>query len=362
MPPHNLAGRRTWSWSLPAVCLLAFWLAPTQVAEAAVHRVRRGESIYSIARRYRVPVRRVAVANRLRRPYRVRTGQRLIIPTARRRIRRSPRRPRRSTRRPRRAAPAPRRPASASRPPTTSPSRESTRRLSRSKSMGNSKLSAVMTRSMLARASSSRLSNEATTTVTVKVLGRSLRAFRTRRRVGCTAPRSSRPRLFRSNEVELIGLGRLSVNLELSRSFPVFHVEVPVPILWFTVTIEGDLGASLSLSANVPVGFRRGSASYTLSGSVGMAASLGVGAGIPGARVGVEGVLDLIKASLPFTTTLRASSVRYDVALVVESSASINLFAKAGWGPFSKKASVTVFKWTLWETRLPLGRATLVAR
>lgn len=44
------------------------------------YTVRRGDSLSSIARRHGVPLTRVASANRLRQPYHLRAGQRLVIP------------------------------------------------------------------------------------------------------------------------------------------------------------------------------------------------------------------------------------------------------------------------------------------
>ncbi len=50
---------------------------------AREYRVRSGDTLFSIARRFDVPQRTLAVANRLRQPFRLRPGQKLVIPTGR---------------------------------------------------------------------------------------------------------------------------------------------------------------------------------------------------------------------------------------------------------------------------------------
>jgi membrane-bound lytic murein transglycosylase D len=84
---------------------------------AALHRVRRGETLAAIARAYRVPMHLLAGLNRLRSPSRLRSGRMLVIPltpAARRAAQVIARRNARAARRPaeataRRDAGAPRR-------------------------------------------------------------------------------------------------------------------------------------------------------------------------------------------------------------------------------------------------------------
>ncbi|WP_161958811.1 LysM peptidoglycan-binding domain-containing M23 family metallopeptidase [Ferruginivarius sediminum] len=53
---------------------------------AGIHTVKRGDTVYGIARRYQVPLRSVIDANSLRPPYVLRIGERLQIPVPRRHI------------------------------------------------------------------------------------------------------------------------------------------------------------------------------------------------------------------------------------------------------------------------------------
>jgi len=65
---------------LVAVVLLSLILPAAAYAADGVHVVRRGETLYSIARRYGVSVQAIASANGIRNPSRIYTGQRLRIP------------------------------------------------------------------------------------------------------------------------------------------------------------------------------------------------------------------------------------------------------------------------------------------
>jgi membrane-bound lytic murein transglycosylase D len=57
---------------------LSRWIPPA--ASYIIHRVRRGETVSGIARRYRTSISAIARLNRLRRNYMIRPGQRLKIP------------------------------------------------------------------------------------------------------------------------------------------------------------------------------------------------------------------------------------------------------------------------------------------
>ncbi|MFQ6018865.1 MAG: peptidoglycan DD-metalloendopeptidase family protein [Kiloniellaceae bacterium] len=63
-----------------------FASAPAVRAGAGGHTVRRGDTVYGIARRFGVPIRTVIDANGLRPPYALRFGQTLIIPKPRRHV------------------------------------------------------------------------------------------------------------------------------------------------------------------------------------------------------------------------------------------------------------------------------------
>jgi membrane-bound lytic murein transglycosylase D len=67
--------------TLAAFNSLAKWIPPE--ATYVIHYVRRGESVSTIARRYRTSVSAIARLNRLRRNYLIRAGQRLKIPSSR---------------------------------------------------------------------------------------------------------------------------------------------------------------------------------------------------------------------------------------------------------------------------------------
>jgi membrane-bound lytic murein transglycosylase D len=59
-----------------AVASLPVWKQPRYL----VHRVRRGETLSQIARRYHTSMRAIKIASRLRSIHRLRIGQRLRIP------------------------------------------------------------------------------------------------------------------------------------------------------------------------------------------------------------------------------------------------------------------------------------------
>lgn len=50
------------------------------LVERRTHRVRKGESVSRLAQHYQVPAREIIAANRLKKPYGLRTGQTLVIP------------------------------------------------------------------------------------------------------------------------------------------------------------------------------------------------------------------------------------------------------------------------------------------
>ncbi len=54
--------------------------AAERAAARRLHRVQEGESVDRLARRYEVPAREIIAANRLARPYTLKTGQTLVIP------------------------------------------------------------------------------------------------------------------------------------------------------------------------------------------------------------------------------------------------------------------------------------------
>ncbi|HXV25227.1 MAG TPA: LysM peptidoglycan-binding domain-containing M23 family metallopeptidase [Alphaproteobacteria bacterium] len=57
--------------------------AASALSEGVIHRVQRGDTLYSLAERFRIPVRSIIDLNRLRPPYRLIPGQPLLIPKPR---------------------------------------------------------------------------------------------------------------------------------------------------------------------------------------------------------------------------------------------------------------------------------------
>lgn len=88
---HNATPEREYHLNVPAgygrQTLTAFQSLPRWIPPAVnyvIHRVRRGETVSGIARRYRTSISAIARLNRLRRNYMIRPGQRLKVPTRRR--------------------------------------------------------------------------------------------------------------------------------------------------------------------------------------------------------------------------------------------------------------------------------------
>ena len=55
----------------------------TKSATVKRHKVRKGETLYALSKRYSVPLRGLISANKLRSPYVLKVGQRLVVPIAR---------------------------------------------------------------------------------------------------------------------------------------------------------------------------------------------------------------------------------------------------------------------------------------
>ena len=72
MRPHSIA--------LAVLCLLAFCLGPLG-AEPVYHVVAAGETIYGLARTFSVPAEAILSANGIKDPSKIKTGQKLLIPS-----------------------------------------------------------------------------------------------------------------------------------------------------------------------------------------------------------------------------------------------------------------------------------------
>lgn len=227
-----------------------------------------------------------------------------------------------------------------------------------SRDLGNRRFGGSLRRSMVASHTGTSGSISCNTSLNARLLGRTYRVAGVARRVrsvrlGANAGAS------RSFQLELLGRGSVSIGASISRSISIRTFEVPVPVGPFTVTVEGSAGLTLSLRGSV--GASRGSVSVGLEGSASIGGSVGVGVGVPGARVGVEGSLTLLRAALPATCTMRRTGVTVDVAFVLSSNVDIGVFAKVGVGPFSKKWTVDVpfLSFVLAERRYTIARTTV---
>jgi LysM repeat protein len=76
-PRYIRAGQRL---VIPSAC--PAYAPPSTVSGATVYIVRRGDTLYSIARRYHTTVTAIAWANGIANPHRIWVGQRLVIPTS----------------------------------------------------------------------------------------------------------------------------------------------------------------------------------------------------------------------------------------------------------------------------------------
>ena len=71
---------QSWAEARAAAQRAAERAAAERAAARRFHRVQEGESVDRLARRYEVPAKEIIAANRLARPYTLKTGQTLVIP------------------------------------------------------------------------------------------------------------------------------------------------------------------------------------------------------------------------------------------------------------------------------------------
>jgi hypothetical protein len=227
-----------------------------------------------------------------------------------------------------------------------------------SRELGNRRFGGSLRRSVVASHAGTSGSISCSTTLNARLLGRTYRVAGVVRRVS-GARLGGRASTTRRFQLELIGRGTVSIGASISRSISIRTFEVPVPVGPFTVTVEGSAGLTLSLRGSV--GASRGSVSVGLEGSASIGGSVGVGVGVPGARVGVEGSLTLLRAALPASCTMRRGGVTVDVSFVVSSNVDVGVFAKVGVGPFSKKWTVDVpfLSFVIGERRYTIATRTL---
>lgn len=225
------------------------------------------------------------------------------------------------------------------------------------KNVGNDRFGGGLRRTVFASHGGTTGTIDCDTALSGRILGNSYRVVTLSRRVTGTRLGSgaSATRRF---ELSLLGRGNVTIGLSLTRSIDVRSFEVPVPVGPFNVGIEGSVGLSLSVRAHVG---DAGIVQVGLEGSAAVGGTVGIGVGVPGARVGVEGTLSLIRGALPASCTMRRTGVTFDVAFVVSSEVSIGLFVKLGFGPFSKKWTVDVpfLQFTLASRRFPVASTTV---
>jgi hypothetical protein len=225
------------------------------------------------------------------------------------------------------------------------------------KDVGNSRFGGGLRRTVFASHSGTSGVIDCDAAVSGKILGRSYRVVTLSRRVEGRALGSgaSATRRF---QLELFGRGNISIGVSLSRNIDVATFRIPVPVGPFSVQIRGSVGTSLSVRAHIG---DAGIVQVGLEGSVAVGGTVGVGVGVPGARVGVEAQLSLLRGALPASCTMRRSGVTFDVAFVISSDVEVKLFAEVGFGPFKKKWTVDVpfLKFTFASRRYPVASLTV---
>jgi hypothetical protein len=154
-----------------------------------------------------------------------------------------------------------------------------------------------------------------------------------------------RPLVTRGVRVSLLGMSSITVTQALwKKSLIIKKVTLPVATVGpFPVTLEVECGAYVQLRLRGEVAWKDG---VSTAGGVEVMARIGgtarLATGVPGAKVGIKGELDILKVRTPAMVVLRVDSVTLDVRVIIESRAAIKLFAKVGIGPFSKEFTLTV--------------------
>lgn len=228
----------------------------------------------------------------------------------------------------------------------------------RQKDLGNGRFGATVRRGVFGEHRSTTGVLSCNAGLNARLVGRNFRVLGLRRRVqalslgGSVGSRTS-------FQLELSGRGNVSIGMSISRSASVTVFTIPVPVGPFTVTIEGS--AAVTVSVGGSIARSNGNLVVGLEGSAAVGGTIGVGVGVPGAQVGVEGELNLIRVALPASCTMRRSGVTVEVSFVAESTVAISLFAKVGVGPFSKKWTVSVpfLKFTLARSTFPIASRTV---
>lgn len=140
----------------------------------------------------------------------------------------------------------------------------------------------------------------------------------------------------------------------------------PVP-----VSVGGSIGGKVGVSFNITANMNNKSVKGTVSPSIESYATADVAVDAYVARVGIQGVLTIVKQSIPvsvqvaYNQTLSRIEGILKLDTVLESlSGKLKIYAKVGWGWFSKTFKLTIFSWegfvNTWnifqaETYIPLS-------
>lgn len=227
---------------------------------------------------------------------------------------------------------------------------------SSSRSFGNDRFGASVRRTATLTHAGASGAIAASTTVSARIAGSSHRVMTLARRVTGRVGGGQETRRF---QLELIGRGRVTVGLAVTRSISIRTFTVPVPVGPFPLSVRGSVGLTVGTRGSVT---RRSDAlSVGLEGSASVGGTVDLGVGVPGARAGVEGALSLVKAGLPATATLRRTGLTVDVALVLSSRVDVRLFARVGVGPLARtwKVDAPFLSFVFAERRQPVAQLTV---
>jgi hypothetical protein len=222
--------------------------------------------------------------------------------------------------------------------------------------VGNDRFGGALRRSVTATHAGANGALACESSVTGRILGHDLRVLTVLRRA--EGRLQGKARSYVRTRVELLGTGTITVPITLRRSVRVRTFAVPVPVGPFPITIEGQVGLTLEVGGHLR---DLGLVQVGLTGSATLGGTVGVGVGVPGAKVGVDGVLDLVKGELPATATFTRRDVTLDVRVVLSSGANIGAFVEVGFGPFKKKWRIRVpfLTFTFARRELPIAHAVV---
>lgn len=235
---------------------------------------------------------------------------------------------------------------------------DTTRTGSRTQSFGNDRWGTSVRRSMVAGHGGTTGRFDCSTTFDARLAGRRYRAAEVQRNASGQGLGGS-ARGFDRSKLTIANSASFTIGLTFTHNVSIATFATPVFIGPFMFNVQGQAGLTFEVRGFVG---RQGDAVVVgREGSASIGGTLGVGLGPPGASIGVEGQLNLVKASLPATCSMRRTGVTYEVSFVLESSVEVKAFCQVGWGPFSKKWTVDVpfMKYTFGQRTYPISSGTL---